>query len=74
MRRKFSQRTELARNLTVNLSPVADSQNQDDHFLVLNVGNDSKISDPVFPEFTQLGAFKGLTNTAWVFEADDPLR
>ena len=62
-----------ARQLTIDLSPVPDSQNQDDHFLVLNTGNDSEISDPVFPEFTQLGAFKGLTNAAGVFQADDPL-
>ena len=39
----------------------------DDHFLVLNTGNDSEISDPVFPEFTQLGALKGLTKAAGVF-------
>jgi hypothetical protein len=29
----------LARKLTIDLSPVPDSQNQDDHFLVLNTGD-----------------------------------
>ena len=38
------------------------------------MGNDSEISYPVFPELTQLRAFEGVTHTAWVFEADDPLR
>jgi hypothetical protein len=28
-----------ARKLTIDLSPIPDSQNQDDHFLVLNTGD-----------------------------------
>ncbi len=50
--------------LSVNFSPVTNFYNENSQNTVFNTADDSVIAYPVFPEFTQFGTFKCLTDTA----------
>ena len=50
--------------LSVNFFPVTNFYNENSQNTVFNATDDSVIAYPVFPEFTQFGTFKCLTDTA----------
>lgn len=57
--------------MAVNLLAIADAYNEDAQNAVLDAGDDSPVPNAVLPKGSQLGAFEGLTNAAWLVELGD---
>jgi len=54
---------------TINFLAIANPQDQDHQAIIFDAGNDSDVTQSVFPEVAQLRTFKGLTYAARVFKA-----
>jgi hypothetical protein len=54
---------------SVNFFAVTNPQNQDHQSIIFYAGNDSDVTQSVFPEVAEFRAFEGLTNAAGIFEA-----
>lgn len=57
----------------VNLTAIANLQNQDAHHTILDVGNDSVVAHAVLPKLSQLGALECFANTARVIKLRNAL-
>jgi hypothetical protein len=55
-------------NLSVNLTAIADSNDKYPKHLVLNLNDHSVVSDAVFPQFAEFGAFQRFAYASWVLE------
>ncbi len=52
--------------LAVNLAPVPDAQDQDKRHPIVDMGDQSIIADPIFPETAEFRTFERFANTSRV--------
>ncbi len=62
-----------ARELSINLAPIADSQHTDNDTTILNVANDAPVANAVFPVAAQLRSGECFPNIAGIFQWGDTL-
>jgi hypothetical protein len=49
-----------------NFFAITDSQDKNTNSIIFDARDDTKISDPVFPELAQFGSFESLAEFPWV--------
>jgi hypothetical protein len=47
---------------------VTDAENEDEEAVVFDLGDDSEVTDPVFPKLIETGTVKGFADAARVYE------
>jgi hypothetical protein len=62
-------RSQTYKSAPIYFLAIAYPQDQDHQSIIFDAGNDSDVTQSVFPEVTKLRAFQGLTNAAGIFEA-----
>jgi hypothetical protein len=60
------------RNLAIDFAPVADLDDEDDQPLVLDLGDDANVADPVLPKSSKRPVQRA-TEQSWVVELEQPV-
>jgi len=60
--------------VTVDLAPVADTHDQNDHFAIFYPGNDPVVPQAILPKFPETGTLKGLTDAARIIKRCDTFK
>jgi hypothetical protein len=58
-------RSQAYKSAPIYFLAVTNPQDQDHQSIIFYAGNDSDVTQSVFPEVTKLRTFQGLTNTPW---------
>jgi hypothetical protein len=59
--------------LTVDLTAMADTKDQDEHAGIFDFRDEAVVADTIFPKLAKLGSVQGLADAARVFERRDAL-